>query len=66
MTTITYPTSQTSNVVVGAIAAALAILIMAGMLAMAAIGAPPADTTQPGSPTVQDQTPHTGFLEGVD
>ena len=46
MTTITYPSGNTSTFVIGALVGALAMLILAATLAFASLGAP-ALTTQP-------------------
>jgi len=46
MTSITYPSGNTSTFVIGAIVGALAMLILAAALAFASLGAP-ALTTQP-------------------
>ncbi len=46
MTTITYPSGNTSTFVIGAIVGAVAMLILAAALAFASLGAP-AINTQP-------------------
>jgi hypothetical protein len=73
MTTITYPTSNTSTVVIGTIVAALAMLILAAGLAIAALSAPvivdesvPAPAPMTNAVNSDDSTPLSGILEFAD
>lgn len=71
MTTITYPTSNTSTVVIGTIVAALAMLILAAGLAFAALSAPtlvsdPIPAPMTNATNSDDPTPLSGILEFAD
>jgi hypothetical protein len=73
MTTITYPSGNTSTFVIGAVVGALAMLILAAAMAFAALGAP-AITAQPEAAPApmtnqansDDPTPNSGILEFAD
>lgn len=73
MTTITYPSGNTTTFVIGAVVGALAMLILAAAMAFAALGAPvitngpeagPAPMTNQANS--DDPTPNSGVLEFAD
>ncbi len=73
MTTITYPSGNTSTFVIGAVVGALAMLILAAAMAFASLGAPAIITEPEAAPAPMtnqansdDSTPNSGVLEFAD
>ena len=73
MTTITYPSGNTSTFVIGAVVGALAMLILAAAMAFAALGAPAIINEPEAAPAPMtnqansdDPTPNSGVLEFAD